>query len=580
MGAIVSSSHELNPPPIVIMTVNVEIHTEEHMDNRDTQLLSVEEKLMRNLRRQTLLADIAQSLHSLHNLPQKLSNILRLLGEHTQVSRVYIFEDSKDGLSTSNTYEWCNEKISAQIAELQQVPYEYIASWPVMLDRDGRIFSTNIKELPADVYEVLAPQQIQSILVYPLIVEEKRYGFIGFDECTRIKHWELDELELLRSISGIISGAFERQLFQLKLSQSEAQLKMAINNTNTGLWDVNLSEGSLYLNDVLLQMLGYTHEAQCHTIAFWQTKIHAEDLLVAVDTFRAHVSGQTPLWEVEMRLLNAQGQWVWLLAKGSVVEWQNSETPLRAIGTVINIDEQKQLEDALRKANITKDRFFSIIGHDLRGPIGNMMQVANMMSQKQPHADEMFYTFIELQKELSQHTFHLLENLLSWARYNSDKLECKPQHICLNELIAKNVKAMKFQAFKKSISINFEKSALHYVYADEDMVTLVIRNILSNALKFTALEGEINIRLSYDHGHSFITVEDNGIGIPANKISSILSEEEIYTTVGTQNEKGSGLGLKLCKTFVDMNGGQFLIESEAGHGSRFIIGLPAHPPKA
>lgn len=562
------------------MTVNFEKHNEDSLQNAATPMLTVEEKLIRNLRRQTLLADISQSLHSLHNLPHKLNNILKLLGEHTQVSRVYIFEDSKDGQSTSNTYEWCNENISAQIEELQQVPYEFISSWPVMLERDGRIFSTNIKELPSDVYEVLAPQQIQSILVYPLIVEEKRYGFIGFDECTRIKHWELDELELLRSISGIISGAFERQLFQLKLSQSEAQLKMAINNTNTGLWDVNIEAESLYVNDVLLQMLGYVHDAHCHTLAFWKSKIHSADVGTALEIFNSHVRGDIPVMEVEMRLLHANGEWVWFLAKGSVVEWQNSDAPLRAIGTVINIDEQKQLEDALRKANITKDRFFSIIGHDLRGPIGNMMQVANMMSQKQPHADEMFYTFIELQKELSQHTFHLLENLLSWARYNSDKLECKPQHICLNELIAKSVKAMKFQAFKKSINIQFEKAALHYVYADEDMVTLVIRNILSNALKFTALEGEINIRLSYDHGHSFITVEDNGIGIPANKISSILSEEEIYTTVGTQNEKGSGLGLKLCKTFVDMNGGQFLIESEAGQGSRFIIGLPAHPPKA
>lgn len=503
-----------------------------------------------------------------------------MLGEHTQVSRVYIFEDSKDGLSTSNTYEWCNHNISAQITALQEVPYEYIASFPEMLNRDGRIFSTNIKELPADVYEVLAPQQIQSLLIYPLIVEEKRYGFIGFDECTRVKHWELDELELLRSISGIISGAFERQHYQLKLSQSEAQLKMAINDTNTGLWDVNIPEASLYLNDVLLQMLGYNKDTQCHTLAFWQSNIHPDDLGIALDTLKCHISGRIPVMEVEMRLLNADGQWVWFLAKGSVVEWQNSDTPLRAIGTVINIDEQKQLEDALRKANITKDRFFSIIGHDLRGPIGNMMQVANMMSQKLPQADEMFYTFIELQKELSQHTFHLLENLLSWARYNSDKLECKPQNICLNELIAKNVKAMKFQAFKKSINIQFEKAALHYAYADEDMVTLVIRNILSNALKFTPLEGGINIRLSYEHGQSFITVEDNGIGIPANRINSILSEEEIYTTVGTQNEKGSGLGLKLCKTFVDMNGGQFLIESEADQGSRFIIGLPAHPPKA
>lgn len=202
-----------------------------------TQRKIAENRLKHNLHQQSLLADIAQKLNQPGPLPPKLDLVLGLIGEHTNVSRIYIFEDDADGKSSSNTYEWCNHGISAQKEALQALPYELIPSWKRILQEQGRVFSTDITRLPQDLVAVLQPQGIKSLLVFPLFVRGKFFGFIGYDECSVSRDWGTDEIELLRTVASIIAGTFERVGFQKQLAQSEAQLKMAIENTEAGVWD-------------------------------------------------------------------------------------------------------------------------------------------------------------------------------------------------------------------------------------------------------------------------------------------------------------------------------------------------------
>lgn len=187
--------------------------------------ISVREKAAKKLRQQskelknglvqqTLLSDIALELNAGADFHNRFNSILKRVGEHTGVSRVYIFEDNENATTTSNTYEWCNREISPQMEELQDIPYELIPSWKKILNEKGRVYSEDISELPQDIRNILEPQEIRSIVVYPLFVEEKFHGFIGFDECVRNKRWTHSELELLRTISGMISNAFERQKMQ------------------------------------------------------------------------------------------------------------------------------------------------------------------------------------------------------------------------------------------------------------------------------------------------------------------------------------------------------------------------------
>jgi len=208
-----------------------------------------EKKLTHNLRQQTLLADISQLLNSIRDIRRKLDDVLSLLGHHTGVSRVYIFEDSPSGKTCSNTYEWCNDGITPQKDSLQNVPYETIPSWKKILAERGRVFSTRIEELPPDLVAILKPQGIRSLLVLPFYVEERFFGFMGFDECTVNREWEKSEIDLLKTIANIISATFERMEFQRRLGESEARLNLAMENTEAGLWDWNIATGHVYFND-------------------------------------------------------------------------------------------------------------------------------------------------------------------------------------------------------------------------------------------------------------------------------------------------------------------------------------------
>jgi len=191
------------------------------------QLKNYEFSLQRNLKQQELLSEIALELNSLEEFDNRLNSVLQKIGSHTDVSRVYIFEDFNTGLSTSNTFEWCNTEIVPQKEELNDIPYEIIPSWKEILVNMGRVYSENISELPDDIRAILDPQGIKSIIVYPLYVNGGFFGFLGFDECLRNKKWEKSELELLRTVSGIISNSFEKRLMEQSLISERDKANMA-----------------------------------------------------------------------------------------------------------------------------------------------------------------------------------------------------------------------------------------------------------------------------------------------------------------------------------------------------------------
>jgi PAS domain S-box-containing protein len=545
----------------------------QRMANQVPPLNDSEEKLKKNLVRQTILADIAQHFLSLDEFDKKISVTLSTIGKHTGVSRVYIFEDSADGTTTSNTYEWCNEGVSAQIDELQGIPYEIIPSWKKILIDQGRVFSTNIQELPEDILAILEPQGIKSILILPLYVENRFFGFVGFDECEREKIWEVDEVELLRTIAGIVSNSFERKLYQKKLSESELRLKLAIDNTETCLWDWNIQQDELFFNQVWYDMLGYHQDELAGDIKGWEDLIHPEDKDRVLDDLKTHIDGKTDHYVSTYRVKTRSGELKWVIDRGRVIERDNNDQPLRAIGTIIDIDRQKKNEEALRGLNSTKDKLFSIISHDLRGPIGAIMQIAEMVSEKNAVDEETLFMFLKSQKELTQHTFQLLDNLLSWSRFNLEQIQYKPGKISLRAIIDESLLAVRYRADEKGIPVNLEISGDIHAFADEEMIKIVVRNLLNNAIKFTR-QGQITIAVNELHDHVTVQVTDTGVGIKNDMLEKILSDNEYITTRGTANEAGSGLGLKLCKNFILQNKGQFEIESDAGKGSVFSFTLP------
>lgn len=183
-----------------------------------------EEELKYNLRQQELLSEIALDLNNYEEFEKSIQLVLNALLKHTQVSRIYIFENVDNGLACSNTFEVCNEGIEPQISNLAYLPYEVVPYWVKTMAEVGMIFSEDISELPLDVREILEPQEIKSILVFPLKVNGDFFGFIGFDECVVYKKWKRSDIELLRGISGIIGNAYEREISRNNLLNKNEEL--------------------------------------------------------------------------------------------------------------------------------------------------------------------------------------------------------------------------------------------------------------------------------------------------------------------------------------------------------------------
>jgi len=225
----------------------------------------------------------------------------------------------------------------------------------------------------------------------------------------------------------------------------------------------------------------------------------------------------------------------------------------------------------LDKLNHVKDKFFSIISHDLKSPFQSLSGILELMSINALSDKEIKTLFKELKIKFDG-TNDLLENLLNWAKMQMKETSFKPEKLKLEEAINDELKSIKNYKVKE-IELENKVTSLGNVYADINMLRLVIRNLVNNAIKFTKQKGRIEI-LSEDLGDQVcVSIKDNGVGISSENKNKIFSGENSFTTLGTDLEKGTGLGLSLCKEFIELNGGKIWVESEEGKGSTFKFTL-------
>ena len=246
--------------------------------------------------------------------------------------------------------------------------------------------------------------------------------------------------------------------------------------------------------------------------------------------------------------------------------------------TLMEQVEQNQLE--LQELNASKDKFFSIIAHDLKGPLSGATALLDLVLKDLDNLtiDEFKEYFILVHEYISG-TYKLLENLLSWARLQKGSMPNNPDLFSLHYAINNSIELLKGNADQKGISIKLEMDSELMVYADSNMIFTVIRNLLSNAIKFTPENGEITIFAHIlDDNRVICGIQDNGIGMSDDDKLKLFKIGVHHTTLGTKNEKGTGLGLLLCKELVEKSGGQIWVDSEIGVGTSFNFTIPSNPP--
>jgi signal transduction histidine kinase len=250
-----------------------------------------------------------------------------------------------------------------------------------------------------------------------------------------------------------------------------------------------------------------------------------------------------------------------LKRRNEEIELQNTKIALQ----------NKQLSDTIQ----LKNKIFSVVAHDLRSPVVNILNMLNLLKEKE--YKEKYDTFANSSIQYAQNVISLLENMLVWGRGQEDKIKYSPEKWNMADIILTNLSIFKESSDLKEISVNFTQVGNAVAFFDKDLLDIIIRNLLSNAIKYTPRGGRISILLKDKSANSegmLLKICDNGIGIPDAKQRDLFSLAEITSTPGTENEKGTGLGLKLCAELVQICKGTISVESKEGEGSCFSIVLP------
>lgn len=285
-------------------------------------------------------------------------------------------------------------------------------------------------------------------------------------------------------------------------------------------------------------------------------------------------------YDLDLRCKTKDGSQKWVRMIGSPIFDDGKITKL--VGNIVDITERRSNEEALlasqaklKEINDTKDKFFSIIAHDLKNPFNGILGFSNILKEEAQEMDvSTIQEYADMINRAALQVFRLLDNLLSWARVQRDQIPYNPTTVALKEVADEVIALMNEYAGKKKIAITNSIPDELMVTADGDMLNAIFRNLISNAIKFTPASGKVELKAVEDNKQVEISVKDNGRGMNKENQAKLFKIDANYSTRGTDEEEGTGLGLILCKEFVDKHSGKIWVESELDRGSVFKFTLP------
>jgi len=376
-------------------------------------------------------------------------------------------------------------------------------------------------------------------------------------------------------INGIAQDITQRKQIEQALKESEQRWKFAIEGAGDGLWDWNLKTNKVFFSKQWKAMFGFEENEILDSLEEWCNRVHPDDLQKCYSDIQLHLDGKVPFYSNTHRVLCKDCSYKWILDRGKIVKFNQIAEPVRMIGTHTDLTERFEIEKQLIQLNQDKDRFITILAHDLKSPFNAILGFLDLLLKNIRKYDiDKIENQLQIVKNSAKNTFNLLEAILLWVRANSGKIPYEPQKLNFGTICNEVVENLKLSANTKNITINHFATAEIYIFADINMLNTVLRNLVSNSIKFTNKNGRIDIYAETNNVNAIITISDNGIGIEPNKLNKLLDSSQKITTQGTEKETGTGLGLLLCKEFVKKHGGTIWIESEVGKGSDFKFTMP------
>ena len=397
-----------------------------------------------------------------------------------------------------------------------------------------------------------------------------------------------DEVFLFIHMDGIFSEEDQKGLITIaditelkqveeKLQNSETRYRRLFETAKDGILILDAYTGQIVdVNPYLIEILGYSYEEflgkELCEIGIFKNIDDSKAAFIELQNKGYIRFEDMPLQAKNGKHINVEYvSNVYLVDKAKVIQCN-----------IRDITDRKRAEEALkeseirlRELNATKDKFFTIIAHDLKSPFNSIIGLSELLVEQVNKNDyagiEEYATIIQ---SSSWRAMDLLSNLMVWSRSQTGRMDFNPMNIELAELINEVTRLLKDSANQKSITIFNNIPDGVTLFADKAMINTILRNLVSNAIKYTNPGGKVEISAAQEEKELIISVSDNGVGIKKGTLDKLFLIEESGSTPGTQDEEGTGLGLILCKDFVSKHGGKIWAESEPGKGSRFAFTIP------
>jgi len=443
---------------------------------------------------------------------------------------------------------------------------------------DWKVINENNELIPPDQYPSMlalktGKESEKVLAVYNPM--EKSYRWLIINSRPLFRNNETEPYQVFVTMHDISNRKKTENLLQF----SEKKYRKLHESMMDGFVFVSMNGFIIDSNLSYQQMLGYNAEelSKLTYIDLTPPKWHIEESKIVNEQILTH--GFSDVYEKEY--IRKDGVIIPVEIRAFLIKNDMGEDD--GIWAIVReISKRKQAEEALKERenllkeiNDTKDKFFAIISHDLRSPISSIVSFSNILnlqlSKNNLCEAEKFAGYIN---SSSKRILNLLIDLIEWSRAESGRLIFKPENIDIYSIISETTDLLNDSAIQKSISINKSLSDNITIYADRDMICTVLRNLISNAIKFTKEGGEIKITYKHNRKEITICVSDTGIGISKKNLNKLFRIDENYVSTGTMNEKGSGMGLILCREFIEKHGGRIWAESEVEKGSCFCFSIP------
>lgn len=369
-----------------------------------------------------------------------------------------------------------------------------------------------------------------------------------------------------------------------ELQKSEEKFRIITENSSDIIWHLDSNFLLTYISQADERIRGFKKEEVLGNSLFSILKPEGIELLKEANKKRMFdlsqgIRSAPAIYELEE--LCKDGSWVWVEATATAF-YDRDGNISGYHGVSRDISERKKAElllkereSQLSELNSTKDKLLSIIAHDLRSPFNAILGLSDLLvTNTKNFDDDKNEKYLRIINSSAKNTLILLDNLLTWAKSQTGNNIYQPEKTNLTAIASELVEESKSIAKIKNIALNAIQTNEVEVYADVNMLKTILRNLISNAIKYTHTNGEIAISAIQNQTHIEVTVSDNGVGMSEEIRNKLFDIDANITTTGTANEVGSGLGLILCKEFVEKHGGKIWVNSELGKGSAFVFSLP------